>query len=107
MDVLASRLRLAVVRLNRRLRGQHGAEAAVTLTQLSAMASLHRHGPMTPGELAACVHVQPPANTRVVAALAEQGFVERSPHPSDGRQTVVTLTEAGWGYVDAEVSARE
>ncbi|MBV9058787.1 MAG: MarR family transcriptional regulator [Pseudonocardiales bacterium] len=107
MDALASRLRLAVVRLNRRLRGQHGAEAAVTLTQLSAMASLHRHGPMTPGELAACEHVQPPSMTRVVAALAEQGFVERSPHPSDGRQTVVTLTEAGRGYVDAEVSARE
>jgi DNA-binding MarR family transcriptional regulator len=45
--------------------------------------------------------------TRVIAALAEQGFVDRSPHPSDGRQTVVTLTEAGRDYVDAEVSARE
>jgi DNA-binding MarR family transcriptional regulator len=107
MDALASRLRLAVVRLNRRLRAQRDAEAVVTLTQLSAMASLQRHGPMTPGELAACEHVQPPSMTRVVAALAEQGFVERSPHPSDGRQTVVTLTEAGRGYVDAEVSARE
>jgi DNA-binding MarR family transcriptional regulator len=107
MDALASRLRLAVVRLNRRLRGQHDAEAVVTLTQLSAMASLYRHGPMTPGELAACEHVQPPSMTRVVAALAEQGFVDRSPHPSDGRQTVVTLTEAGRAYVDAEVSARE
>jgi len=62
---------------------------------------------MTPGELAACEHVQPPSMTRVVAALAEQGFVYRSPHPSDGRQTVVTLTEAGREYVDAEVSARE
>jgi DNA-binding MarR family transcriptional regulator len=107
MDALASRLRLAVVRLNRRLRAQRDAEAVVTLTQLSAMASLQRHGPMTPGELAACEHVQPPSMTRVVAALAEQGFVDRSPHPSDGRQTVVTLTEAGRDYVDAEVSARE
>src|SRR3978361_1521964 len=49
---LASRLRLAVVRLNRRLRAQRDVEAVATLTQLSAMASLHRHGPMRPRELA-------------------------------------------------------
>jgi DNA-binding MarR family transcriptional regulator len=107
MDGLASRLRLAVVRLNRRLRAQRDAEAVVTLTQLSAMASLHRHGPMTPGELAACERVQPPSMTRVIAALTDSGFVDRSPHPTDGRQTVVALTTAGRDYVDAEVSARE
>ena len=107
MDGLASRLRVAVVRLNRRLRAQRDAEAVVTLTQLSAMASLHRHGPMTPGELAACERVQPPSMTRVIAALTDSGFVDRSPHPTDGRQTVVALTTAGRDYVDAEVSARE
>ncbi|MCA1821602.1 MAG: MarR family winged helix-turn-helix transcriptional regulator [Pseudonocardiaceae bacterium] len=107
MDALASRLRLAVVRLNRRLRAQRDVEAVVTLTQLSAMASLHRHGPMTPGELATCERVQPPSMTKVIAALTERGFVDRSPHPTDGRQTVVALTEAGCDYVDAEVSARE
>ena len=105
--MLASRLRLAVVRLNRRLRAQRDVEGVVTLTQLSAMASLHRHGPLTPGELAVCERVQPPSMTRVIAALAEHGFVDRSPHPTDGRQTVVALTEAGRDYVDAEVSARE
>jgi DNA-binding MarR family transcriptional regulator len=107
MDALASRLRLAVVRLNRRLRAQRDVEAVVTLTQLSAMASLHRHGPMTPGELATCERVQPPSMTKVIAALTERGFVDRSPHPTDGRQTVVALTQAGRDYVDAEVSARE
>lgn len=107
MDALASRLRLAVVRLNRRLRAQRDVEAVVTLTQLSAMASLHRHGPMTPGELATCERVQPPSMTKVIAALTERGFVDRSPHPTDGRQTVVALTGAGRDYVDAEVSARE
>jgi DNA-binding MarR family transcriptional regulator len=107
MDALAGRLRLAVVRLNRRLRAQRDVEAIVTLTQLSAMASLHRHGPMTPGELATSERVQPPSMTKVIAALTERGFVDRSPHPTDGRQTVVALTEAGRDYVDAEVSARE
>ena len=105
--VLASRLRLAVVRLNRRLRAQRDVEAVTTLTQLSAMASLHRHGPMSPGELAARERVQPPSMTRVIAALVGCGFVDRSPHPTDGRQTVVALTETGRDYVDAEVSARE
>lgn len=104
---LASRLRLAVVRLNRRLRAQRDVEAVATLTQLSAMASLHRHGPMSPRELAERERVQPPSMTRVIAALAEGGFIERNPHPTDGRQTVVALTETGREYVDAEVSARE
>src|SRR6185312_2226255 len=107
MEALASRVLLAVVRLNRRLRAQRDVEAVVTLTQLYAMDSMHRHGPLTPGELAACERVQPPSMTRVIAALAEHGFVDRSPHPTDGRQTVVALTDAGRDYVDAEVSARE
>jgi DNA-binding MarR family transcriptional regulator len=104
---LASRLRLAVVRLNRRLRAQRDVEAVATLTQLSAMASLHRHGPMSPRELAERERVQPPSMTRVIAALVEGGFIDRSPHPTDGRQTVVALTETGRRYVDAQVSARE
>ncbi len=104
---LATRLRLAVVRLNRRLRVQRDTEAVATLTQLSALSSLRRHGPMTPGDLAVRERVRPPSMTRVIAALGELGFVERSPHPTDGRQNVVALTDAGCAYVDAEVSARE
>lgn len=104
---LATRLRLAVVRLNRRLRAQRDNESAVTLTQFAALASLHRHGPMSAGELAAKERVQPPSMTRVIAALAELGFVDRSPHPTDGRQTVVSATEAGHAFVEADISARE
>ncbi|HEU0087237.1 MAG TPA: MarR family transcriptional regulator [Pseudonocardiaceae bacterium] len=106
-QVLAGRLRLAVVRLNRRLRAQRGSEAVVTLTQLSALSALHRHGPMSAGELATRERVQPPSMTRVIGALAELGFVARSPHSTDGRQTVVSLTAAGRAYLDAEVCARE
>ena len=106
-QALAGRLRIAVVRLNRRLRAQRATEAAVTLTQLSALSSLHQHGPLSPGELAAKERVQPPSMTRVIAALADAGFVTRTPHPADRRQTVVALTEAGRTYVDAEVCARE
>ena len=103
---LASRLRLAVVRLNRRLRAQT-ADSTVTLSQLSALSCLHKCGPMTPGELAAKESVQPPSMTRVIAALEDFGLVVRRPHPTDGRQAIVELTEAGVDYINAEVSARE
>lgn len=103
---LASRLRLAVVRLNRRLRAQR-LDSVVTLTQLAAMSTLYKCGPLTPGELAAKEGVQPPSMTRVIAALEGLGYVTRGPHPTDGRQAIVALTDAGRAYNDAQVSARE
>ena len=103
---LASRLRLAVVRLSRRLRAQR-TSSSVTLTQYSALATLKKCGPMTPGELAAKEVVQPPSMTRVIAALEEIGYVSRRPHPTDGRQSIVELTGDGTAYVLADISARE
>ncbi|QFZ16493.1 MarR family winged helix-turn-helix transcriptional regulator [Saccharothrix syringae] len=103
---LASRLRLAVVRLNRRLRAQR-VNSAISLTQVSALSTLHKCGPLTPGELAAKEGVQPPSMTRVIAALEEYGFATRRPHPTDGRQAIVELSEAGLNYINEEVSARE
>ncbi|MFD1146410.1 MarR family winged helix-turn-helix transcriptional regulator [Saccharothrix hoggarensis] len=103
---LASRLRLAVVRLTRRLRAQR-VNSAISLTQVSALSTLHKCGPLTPGELAAKEGVQPPSMTRVIAALEEYGFATRRPHPTDGRQAIVELSEAGFAYINEEVSARE
>jgi len=103
---LASRLRLAVVRLNRRLRAQR-TDSSVTLTQMSALSSLKKSGPLTPGELAAKERVQPPSMTRVIAALEDHGLASRAPHPSDGRQAIVTITDEGLRYLAAEAAARE
>ncbi len=103
---LASRLRLATVRLNRRLRAQR-TSSSVTLTQLSALFCLYKCGPLTPGELAAKEVVQPPSMTRVIAALEEHGYVSRRPHPSDGRQAIVEITEEGSAHILADISARE
>ncbi|MFC4002151.1 MarR family winged helix-turn-helix transcriptional regulator [Prauserella oleivorans] len=103
---LASRLRLAVVRLNRRLRAQRTSED-LSLTQISALSTLHKCGAMTPGKLAAKEGVQPPSMTRVIAALESAGYVERTPHPTDGRQAIVTITDRGLEYVHATISVRE
>ncbi len=62
---------------------------------------------MTPGALAARERVQPPSMTRVIASLHELGLVERTPHPTDGRQIIVTLSEAGSELLADEAQARE
>jgi DNA-binding MarR family transcriptional regulator len=45
--------------------------------------------------------------TRVIAALEELGFVGRRPHPTDGRQAIVELSESGLAYVQKAISVRE
>lgn len=106
VPVLAHDLRLAVMRLSRRLRSQR-VDDSVTLTHLAALSTLRRHGSMTPGELAAHEKVQPPSMTRVVCALEERGFVTRTPHATDGRQVIVSLTPAAEEFLNEEVRMRE
>lgn len=91
---LASALRLSVLRLARRLRAER-ADTDLTLSQLSALATLERHGVLTPGELAACERVRPPSMTRLVASLEEAGLVRRTGHASDRRLVVLAVTDAG------------
>lgn len=89
---LASLLRLSVMRLARRLRAERQ-DLSLTLTQLATLATLERHGALTPRALAEHEKVQPPSMTRILAALEERGLVRRAPHPTDGRQQVVSITE--------------
>ncbi len=103
---LASVLRLSVMRLARRLRHER-AETALTLTQLSALSAIDRHGAMTPGELAAHERVQPPSMTRVLAVLEERGLVSRIPHPTDGRQSIVSATDAARALLREDRRRRE
>lgn len=103
---LAHDVRLAVMRFARRLRNQR-VDTSVTLTHLSALSTLKRHGPMSAGELAAHERVQPPSMTRVVVALEGMGLVTRTPHPTDGRQVVLGLTGRAADLLAAEGRARE
>src|SRR5436309_7292892 len=90
---LAARLRLAVTRLARRLR-QQSAEG-LSPSQTSALASIDRHGAMTPSELATIERVQRPTATRVINALLEAGLINREQDRHDGRVARVKLTRAG------------
>ena len=91
---LASALRLSLMRVVRRLRAER-ADTSLTLSQIAALATLERHGPLTPGELAGHERVQPPSMTRLVTRLEQAGLVTRAPHPSDRRQVLLTIHPAG------------
>ena len=71
------------------------AEPVLSDTQFAALATLEKHGAMSPGELAGHERVQPPSMTRVIAALEEWQLVTRAAHASDRRQVVLTVTPAG------------
>jgi DNA-binding MarR family transcriptional regulator len=88
---LAHDLRLAVMRLARRAR-QERADHGLPLGQLSALATLDRMGPLTPGALAQHEQVRPPSMSKVLANLHDAGLVERVADPTDGRSQVVSLT---------------
>jgi len=90
---LASNMRVSVMRLSRFLRYERG-DHALSLTQIATLATLDRHGPLTPRELADHEKVQPPSMTRILAGLEERALIERTPHASDGRQHLVSLTKA-------------
>src|SRR6201995_4235976 len=103
---LASDLSLAVMRLSRQLRFRRP-QSPFSLSHLSALATLAPYGPMTPGALAIRERVRPPSMTRVIASLADLGFVDRAPHPVDGRQVLVSVSESGAELVKAARRARQ
>ena len=54
---------------------------------------------MAPSALARAEHVKPPSMTKVIESLQERGLVRRDPHPTDGRQCLISRTEAGESFV--------
>jgi DNA-binding MarR family transcriptional regulator len=103
---LASQLRPALLRLTRIVRNQR-VDLSVTLTQLSAMGTLRKHGPMSAGELANMERVQPPSMTKVLAHLEQRGLVRRDVHPTDRRQAILAITPEGEALLDSERRSRD
>src|SRR5690349_20199039 len=103
---LAAALRDSITRLNRRLR-QARPIGDLTITQLSVLTSLELNGALTPRELADVERVQPPTLTKIVAKLEERGLVQRTPHPTDGRQVILAATESGRAVIVEHRRARD
>jgi DNA-binding MarR family transcriptional regulator len=87
-------LRLAVIRLERKLRKSVSA-GELTPSQHSALFSLDRHGPFRLSELARREQVGKSTVTRLVAGLVAKGLVERSVDELDARGSIVDITPRG------------
>src|SRR3954447_8140556 len=90
---LATHLRLAITRTARRLRQEAGGGLSPTMS--AALATIDRHGPLTPSELAERERVRRPTATRLVAKLEGAGLVGRTADPADGRSSLLAVTPDG------------
>ena len=97
VEEMAARLRLSSTRLHRALRRESG--VLLTPSQMSALAAVDTHGPITLGVLAEHEGVAPPSITKVIAVLEDDGFVTRTPDPTDRRVSFVSSTPKGAGLV--------
>jgi DNA-binding MarR family transcriptional regulator len=104
VGAMAAHLRISATRLARLLRRQ--GDTGLSPSQLSALTSVERHGPMTLGHLADHERVAPPSVTKVVDKLEERGLVVRVPDALDRRVTRVSITPAGEALL-ADVRARK
>jgi DNA-binding MarR family transcriptional regulator len=96
-EELAPRLRWTVTRLARRLRQEAGTDLGPS--QTAALATIERHGPLSPSELAQIERIKRPTATRIVGHLEAAGLVERVRDPADGRASILTITAAGRGLL--------
>lgn len=62
---------------------------------MAALATIENHGPLTPSSLAERERIKRPTATRVLQRLEEEGLIERSADPDDGRSAVVRVTREG------------
>ncbi|MGH9122790.1 MAG: MarR family winged helix-turn-helix transcriptional regulator [Acidimicrobiales bacterium] len=90
---LSGQLRIAVLRLSRRLRQEAAGE--ITASQMSALYSVAKAGNLSLGELATIERVAPPSMTRIASRLEQEGLVQRVAHVGDRRVVRIELTELG------------
>src|SRR3954447_12674541 len=104
---LASQLRVSVMRLARRLRNERDPENQLGVGSISVLGVLLRHGESTIRQLAAHERVQPPSMTRTVNCLVDDGYAVRRPSETDGRSTLVDISERGRQILLADRRRRE
>jgi DNA-binding MarR family transcriptional regulator len=95
----AQDLRVLVGRLRRRFR-EVTDRRELTPSQISVLSRLGKEGPSTASGIAAAERVRPQSVASWLAALQEQGLVERRPDPDDGRRQVVSLTGTGQRFLE-------
>jgi DNA-binding MarR family transcriptional regulator len=95
------------MRLARRLRNERNPDNSLGVGSISVLGLLLRHGESTVGQLAAHERVQPPSMTRTVSWLVEEGYAVRRPSETDGRSTLVEISDRGRDILLADRRRRD
>jgi DNA-binding MarR family transcriptional regulator len=101
--MLASELRIVLGQLMRRLRAEH----RFSLSQGAVLGRLDRAGTMSIGDMAVAERVRPQSMTQTIADLEADGLIERRADPTDGRRTLVGLTDGGRHALQEDRRRRE
>jgi DNA-binding MarR family transcriptional regulator len=102
-NLLASELRLVLGQLMRRLRAEH----RLSLSQGAVLGRLDREGTMSIGDMAVAERVRPQSMTQTIADLEADGLIDRRADPSDGRRTLIGLTDGGRQTLQEDRRRRE
>jgi DNA-binding MarR family transcriptional regulator len=99
-------MRAVFRKLKLRIRA-HGAHNDLTLSQTSVVLRLEKDGPTTVSGLARAEGMRPQSMSAVVAPLQESGLTRGVPDPSDGRQTLISLTPKCLKWLQQGRAARQ
>jgi DNA-binding MarR family transcriptional regulator len=104
---MAIRLAVVIMRLRLRLREVVAAnDAGLPIAQMAILHRLRTEGAATAAYLAAAEHVSQQAIAQNLAALKRAGLVAAAPDPTDGRKTVISVTDAGNRVFEAVIASR-
>lgn len=104
---LAQDLRALMSQIRRRLREQAHVGGDLTPSQTSVLLRLEKHGPASTSDLARAEGIRPQSMGAVIAALEQAGLVAGAPDPTDGRRTILSLTDACVGWIRESRAARQ
>ena len=103
---VATELRATIGKIKRKIAGQ-GNAADLTLSQIAVVLRLEQDGPLTTSGLARLESMRPQSMASVVSALENAGLVSGTPDPTDGRQTLVSLTDTARQWLREGRAARQ
>ena len=103
---LAAEIRAVYRKLKLRVR-EHGGGNDLTPSQASVLLRLEKDGSATVSSLARAEGMRPQSMSAIVTPLQESGLVSGAPDPSDGRQTLMSLTPRCLKWLQESRAARQ
>jgi DNA-binding MarR family transcriptional regulator len=94
VNEVAAALQLSIGLCIRQLR-QMQDQGDLSLPEASALKRLDRSGPTSVTELAKAEQISVQSMGTTLGALEARGLIQRRPHPSDGRRSVLSITKSG------------